>query len=62
MVVLADKHDGEIPELGEVEGLANLALVGGTVSVKGKVDSPVLEVLVSKRDARSERNLENFFL
>ena len=58
MVILANKHDRERPELGEVEGLADLALVGCAVSVQGKVDSPVPGVFVRKCDARPQRNLE----
>ena len=57
VVILANKHDRERPELGQVEGLADLALVGCAVSVQGKVDPAVPGVFVRKGDARPERNL-----
>ena len=58
VVILANKNDRERPELGQVEGLADLALVGCAVSVQGKVDPAVPGVFVRKGDARPERNLQ----
>ena len=59
VVVLADEHHGERPELGQVEGLADLALVGRPVAVEGKVDSAISAVLVSEGNAGPERNLSS---
>ena len=57
MVVLADEDDGQVPELGEVEGFRHLALVGSTVAVQREVHAAVALVLVSECDAGPQRNL-----
>ena len=41
VVVLAHEDDGQLPERGDVEGLGNLALVGGAVAVEGVGDAAV---------------------
>ena len=41
MVVLADEDDGQLPEGSDVEGLRDLALVGGAVAVEGVGDAAV---------------------
>jgi hypothetical protein len=57
VVVLADEDDRQVPELGEVEGLRHLALVGSTVAVQREVHATVALVLVGKGDTRPQRNL-----
>lgn len=41
MVVLADEHDGQLPQRGDIEGLGDLPLVGGAVAVEGVGDAAV---------------------
>lgn len=41
VVVLADEDDGQLPEGSDVEGLRDLALVGGAVAVEGVGDAAV---------------------
>merc|ERR1711971_1262992 len=36
VVVFTDEHRGQVPQLGEVEGLSHLTLVSGTVSVEAE--------------------------
>lgn len=57
LVVLTDKDAGEVPELGHVESLKDLALVGGTVTVEGKSSGLFLVVLLGKGDTGADGNL-----
>merc|ERR1719318_2036812 len=45
VVVLADKDDGQVPQLGQVEGFTHLPLVSSTVSIQGEVHSSISFVL-----------------
>ena len=54
---LAAEQDGEVPELGHVECLKDLALITGAVSVKADGCVAVVLVLIRERDARTYRNL-----
>lgn len=57
LVVLASEDAGDLPELGHVVGLEHLALVGGTVTVKGEGDEGLLVVLVGERQTETKRDL-----
>lgn len=57
LVVLTDKDAGEVPELGHVESLKDLALVGSTVTVEGKSSGLFLVVLLGKGDTGADGNL-----
>lgn len=57
LVVLTDKDTGEIPKLGHVESLKDLALVRGTVTVEGKSSSLLLVVLLGKGNTGANGNL-----
>ncbi len=57
ILTLAAEKGGEVPELGHVEGLKDLALVGGTVTVENDGGVLVLVVLVGKRQASTDRDL-----
>lgn len=57
LVVLTDKDTGEVPELGHVESLKDLALVSGTVTVERKRSSLLLVVLLGKGDTGADGDL-----
>ena len=57
MVVLADEHDGQLPERRHVERLEQLPLVGGAVAVEVERDGGLLPVPLREREAASERHL-----
>src|SRR5581483_7501698 len=57
LVVLDDEHDGELPQLGHVEALVDLALVRGPVAEVGEAHRAVAAVMVGKGDARSQRHV-----
>jgi hypothetical protein len=54
---LATEDDGQVPELGHVEGLEDLTLVGSTVTVEGKGDVLLVLVLACKGNASADGNL-----
>ena len=54
---LATEDDGQVPELGHVESLKDLTLVGGTVSVESKGDVLLVLVLACEGNTSSNGNL-----
>ena len=56
-VVLDDVDDRQLPELGHVEALVDLALVGRAVAEIGQRDVVVAAVLVGEGEAGAERDL-----
>ena len=58
MVVLAYKHNREIPEFSEIKGLGDLTLVSSSVSIQREVYSSVTLVLVCKGNTSSKGYLE----
>jgi hypothetical protein len=54
---LATEDDGQVPELGHVEGLKHLTLVGSTVSVEGKGDVLLLLVLARESNTSADGDL-----
>ena len=61
VVVLGHKHHGQVPQLGHVRGLPDLALVGGAVTVAGHGDGGLLSlgggVLGGEGQASTHRGL-----
>lgn len=57
VIILADKYAGQAPQLGHVEGLEDLALIGGAVSVEGHADAPVPSILMGEGNTGTEWDL-----
>ena len=57
MLTLATEDHGKVPELGHVEGLEDLILVGGTVTVKSKGDVLLAVVLVGESETSTDGDL-----
>jgi hypothetical protein len=57
LVVLDHVHDRQLPELGHVEALVDLALVGRAVAHIGVADVAIALVAVGQRQAGAERYL-----
>ncbi len=55
-VVLDDVDDRQLPQLGHVEALVDLALIGGAVAEIGQADVAVVAILVGEGDAGAERH------
>ena len=57
MLTLATEDHGKVPELGHVEGLEDLTLVGSTVTVKSERDVLLVVVLVGESKTSTDGNL-----
>ena len=57
LVVLADKDNGEVPQLGHIERLKHLALVARAIAVQRKRSGLFAHVLLSKRNAGADGDL-----
>ncbi len=57
LVVLDDIDDRQLPQLGHVEGLVDLALVGGAVAEIGQADAVIAAILVGEGQAGAQRHL-----
>ena len=57
VVVLDHEDDRQLPERRHVEGLVDLALVGGAVAEIGERNIVVAAVLVGEGEAGAERHL-----
>ena len=57
VLTLATEDHGKVPELGHVEGLEDLTLVGGTVTVKSKGDVLLAVVLVGESETSTDGDL-----
>ena len=57
LVVLDDVDDRQLPQLGHVEALIDLALVGGAVAEIGQADAVIAAIFVGEGQPRAERHL-----
>jgi hypothetical protein len=57
MLTLATEDHGKVPELGHVEGLKDLTLVGSTVTVEGEGDVLLVVVLVGESETSTDGHL-----
>ena len=57
MLTLATEDHGKVPELGHVEGLEDLTLVGSTVTVEGEGDVLLVVVLVGESETSADGDL-----
>lgn len=57
VVVLADKDDGQLPQIGHVVGLEDLSLIGSTVTVQCQAHATVTLVLAGQSNTGTQRHL-----
>ena len=57
LIVFDDVDDRQTPELGHVEALVDLPLVGRAIAEVGEADLAVVAVLVGQRKARAQTHL-----
>src|SRR5690606_11070184 len=57
LIVLDDEHDRQLPQLGHVESLVDLALVGRAISEISEADAAIVLVLMGKGEAGADRHL-----